>query len=331
MRLFITLLILGHSLIAQVSQDIRVEYDESIADYFTVLTLESQKSAVVKYVNESKEKRKVDVYTYELLNEELKKQKSIQIEHAKPDFPLERSLNNGNFHYQLFCHPKSGVFNIYKIDLSNLKTLKIDGNFGKKFTFYQMTVAGDFAYISCRLKKKLLILTVDLLTGIVTNNDPQLKLKSKAKLVFRDIQTVKTTNGFEVFFQYEAIVSKRDKKMCYYRFGADGTPFGDLLYNPNPSEGTFILESSFTKTKDGTYMVVGAFAKNSKMFANGIYVANMSENKLTNINYYNFLDIKDFMKVAGLNEEKIEKKKEKAESKGDEYFLKYRFLAPRCN
>lgn len=325
MKYFFALLLFSNTLLAQVKQDIRIEYDTDDVEDFDVITMESTQSAIVKYQKKSENSKSENSYTFDQLNSNLQKVKSLNVRYQTKGFWANTpSLTDKEFHYLLNFNQKKGTFIIHKINLENLTFQSISGNFGGKFVYYQWRVNGDKAYVSCRVKKKLKAIVIDLNTGIINSVD--LKTTTNLNTRFIEIQKVKTPVGSETFFRYEADISKKNKQECFIRFNENGEMINKLLFIPKIDDETFLIDPTFTKLKDGDYAVTGAFGKKRRYVANGIFFGKLSGDKFVTLKYYNFLDIKNFTKYVWMSDKSLEKKQEKAQEKGEEFYLNYLVL-----
>lgn len=324
--ILIALALIGFVVQAQIDQDNRIEYDEDLANAFEVLTSEGQKTLVVKYSNENKDKKKTYNYIFELLDENMKRIQTVVVERNEKLHQYERAFTDAQFHYLLFFSNKTGAFVHYRIQLSNLDVKKTTGNFGGKFLYYDMCGEQDHIFVSCRVKKKISALSIDLNNGMVTNVDPLLKVPN-TKMVFNEIKKVKTSKGHEIFFEYEVIYGKDDKKDAYVRFDEKGSPINELLFAPQPANDYWIKQCTYNKRADGVYMVIGTYSKVRRGTATGIFFAQQEENNLKTINYHEFLDLKNFVNYSTLTEEYIEKKQAKAEKKGKDLVLDFLCIA----
>jgi len=319
---FLFLSFLCISLNAQIKQNIRVEYDEEIADNFDVYAFEKERVALVKYTTKNPKNRKEQMFVFESLDENLKKQKSTQIVIEK-DYRAYTSLVGADAYYILAHNYKKGNFKLYSINPATLEVKETKGNFGAKSYIWDWSVEGNYLYASASSKKKLLVLMANISTGKVTTVLPQ--TKTEYKLTFVDLEKVKTSSGFEMAFQYKVKISKKEQQTYMLRFNENAEQVGKFLILPKPEAETHLLTSTLTKVADDNYILTGTYSKGKRPgSANGIYFASLSESGLKFIKYYNFLDIKNFTSyLSEKKQEKIEKKKAKKEDKGEELNLNY--------
>jgi hypothetical protein len=322
-RILYSFLFFAFTLNAQIQQNIRVEYDEDFTDALSVAAYEKKKCALVMYSDKQKSTKKQEYTVYETLDENLKKKKSISV--AEPDqdkYRFSTAYNDESFHYSMYYTNTTGEFLLQKLDPLTLEIKEITGFFGSRFLFNSWVIEGDIAYIAGTLKRKLRVFTLDLNTGKIVVYNPQEKTKLPLSLV--DMQKVKTPAGYEIFFRYDAKVSKKNIEKYMYRFDEKGNQIGDFLVLPKPNGETMLLDATFTKVADGSYIVTGTFSKDKKVYANGLYFAKLTDRTVEYIKYTNFLDIKNFIEVSGIRKDKLAKKQEKAEEKGEELFVNSR-------
>ena len=79
-----------------------------------------------------------------------------------------------------------------------------------------------------------------------------------------------------------------------------------------------------TKVSENKYVVAGTYSKDRRGYANGMYLSLINPTGNVQTTTINFLDIKNFISyLPQRKQEKIEKKKDKAEAKGEELNLDY--------
>lgn len=306
MRLLFYLLFL--SSIAYTQTNLYYNHTPVKGRFYSVFPLEEGKKTVIKYEKQSSKKKKTDVVCFELLDEKLMKQKEAQIEHNKSVFPEELLYITKDAYYQLFYSAKTTEFTLFKIDFETLNISEITGSFGVKFDHYGFEVLGQHAYVSCALrkkssKKKWRIMQVNVSTGNVTAFNPHLNFESKPKLEIYEPKMVHGSSGNELFFNYEAQFSKKNLKMCYYRFDSNGNQLNGLLLDPKPTKNVSILNTLFDKQADGSYLTYGAFAENPNENALGLFIANTSENTTNWMKFHQFSEIKNYKEVVNWNKE----------------------------
>lgn len=320
--LFGSLLFIAVQSIAQIQQPLRVEYDEDLGDGFDVHGFEEQKVALVRYSNKNPNVKKETLYTYEVLDESLKKIKSASVSlSSKWDFTS--TFDNEKFQYMLSYNRKKGDFLLTKIDPQTLEFSKVSGVFVNKFYVQEWLVQGDYMYVAGLVKKIYHIMVVDVRTGKVNKFLPQSMTPND--IYFSDVERIKTPAGYEIGFQYRVEIKRKQHETYLLRFSDSGEKIGNFLVLPKPDEDTELLTTTLTKISNGTYAVTGAYGKGTKGFANGIYFSNLSESGINFIKYYNFLDLHNFTSyLSERAQEKLEKKQAKKEAKGEELNVNYR-------
>ena len=316
------LLFIAVQSIAQIQQPLRVEYDEDLGDGFNVHGFEEKKVVLVRYNKKNPDVKKETLYSYETLDESLKKTKSASIS-ISSKWDYISTFDNDNFQYMLSYNRKKGDFLLLKVDPQTLDISKTTGVFSNKFYVEEWFVQGDYMYVAGLVKKIYHIMVVDIRTGKVNKFLPQ-SMTAK-DIVFMDVERIKTPTGYEIGFQYSAEIKRKQHETYLLRFSENGEKIGNFLVLPKPDEDTELLSTTLTKLSNGNYAVTGSYSKGKKGFSNGIYFASLSEQGINFIKYYNFLDLNNF--TSYLSErwrEKIEKKQAKKEEKGEELNLNYR-------
>jgi hypothetical protein len=310
--------------VAQIQQPIRVEYDEDDVEDFDVFSFETKKVALVRYENKKVHNKKEKVFVFDSFDESFTKiaTKSLGVS-GKWDYTS--NFNNEEFQFMLSYNRRKGDFLLIKIDPQTLEFSTLKGVFGKNFFVNDWYVHGKYLFVAGTVKNVCHVVTVDITNGQVKNLI--LKSMTKHKLTFSDLERIKTPTGYEMGFQYQVRIKKKHHENYLLRFNENGEKTGDFLVLPKPDEKTDLLNATFTKVSNGNYIVTGTYSRGRAGFANGIYIACLSESGLQFIKYHNFLDLHNFTNyMSERTQQVIEKRQDKKEAQGKELNIEYQTI-----
>ena len=101
------------------------------------------------------------------------------------------------------------------------------------------------------------------------------------------------------------------------KFDDDGRKVGSQTIKAKQEH--YLISNSTSRIDDGEYILTGTYSKDRGYKSNGIYFGKIKDKKVEFMNYYNFLDLENFLNyLPDKRKEKIEKKKERKENRGKE-------------
>ncbi len=308
--------------VAQIKQPVRIEYDEDKVDDFEVSGFENKKVALVIYRNKEIHSKKEKIYVFDSFDESFKKinTKSIVV---SGKWDKTTTFYNQDFQFMLSYNHTNGKFLLIKIDPQTLDFTSLEGVFGKKFSVDEWYVQGNSLFVAGTVKKAAHVIVIDMNSGKV--KDLMLKSMTKHKLTFIDLERIKTPTGYEIGFQYQVQIKRKHHETYLLRFNENGEKTGDFLVLPKPDEKTDLMNATLTKVSNGTYIVTGTYSRGKTGFANGVYVAGLTETGLKFIKYYNFLDLHNFTNyMSERTQQVVEKRQDRKEAHGKELNIDYR-------
>lgn len=261
-------------------------------------------------------------WKFELYNTELELEKT---EILKLDDKLRRDemFSTGKRMHALF-KTKKGEFALITMDVPTMEITKIEGVLPKKVYVTEMTVLQDYAFFKSSVKGAPYLVSINWKTGEQKHIPVHIdNVKPKyTKLV--EFQILPVSN--EVFLYVKAIESKKNSSFYVVRLNEKGEK--DMQLNLSENMEKNIVSATASKLGDKKYVFTGTYSTKSTNASEGMFFCQIDHKRLSFINYYNFLDLDNFLSyLPERKQEKIEKKKKRKEDKGKDYIINYR-IAP---
>lgn len=309
------------SIQAQISHEKRIEIklpsynlDEKIHTFGKIYTFE--KNGFIMYSKLSKYETKVKgkrEWKYEKYDTELNKveTKSILLgDNLVDDIIIKKKENL----YSLFSN-KKGNFSLFIMNSTDLKTTKIDGILPKKaFTVY-MDIIGDYAFISLWMKKAPFLFSVNLKNGKTNLISVKIKNIDPKETYISGIKTLENANKVIAYVTYPT----SNKKSYIYVYSLSLKDNSIEIFDLTKNIEEKIMDLSVTELNEEKYILTGTYSNKSRAYSNGLFFSQISNNKLDDIKFYNYLDLDNFLThMLKKKKKKAERKKEKREEKGKE-------------
>ncbi|PLW94341.1 MAG: hypothetical protein C0592_03015 [Marinilabiliales bacterium] len=301
--------------LAQLFYEERIEL-ELKDGYESEVIYESSKGV---FVMEATSEEKIgDQYQlkYDLYNSDLELEKT-----EKVMIPGKLRFNelyyNDEYIYNFYT--RKDEFAIVSVRMEDLDINVTEGTLPMKANFRGMKVMGNTAYFEATKKKAEILYKVDLETGqataiplIVNNYDPK-------KVFVENYQLLEKTNELLIFLNVR--LSKKEYETYLMMVNADGK--AEKPFQLSQNDGNTISSVSACRISPTELVYTGTYSKNS-VESEGLFFAKVTDGEVDFIQYFNFLDLNDFLSyLPERKQEKIEKKKEKKEKKGKEFSIDY--------
>ena len=304
---------------AQVKTEKRIEFElkEGYAGYSLT---EFKDKGIMVYYHEEKSKGgimtwKVDHYSTDL---ELIESKEFKMD---DNYYLSKAKDAGSNMYLFFVSRKS-EYQLMQIDVESLKTKTVKGLVPKKAASSSMEIIDENIFIAFSTKKAKTLKRIDVGSG--KDKDIPLEVAGfKPNVVsFENFQVDEDSKELYIFLN---VMIGKDLDVYVQRFDADGKRQESF----NLSEGTDkkLTSVSGSYLAEGEYMFTGTYSSNKRVTGStseGIYICKTTGGKKDFLKFYNFTDFEEFMSyLPQKKQDKIEKKKDKAEAKGKEFSISY--------
>lgn len=266
-------------------------------------------------------------FRYSVFNTNLEEVKQIELPVNKVNIGLLMStqtvLGTTHFHQFIFGKKHYVLHSIPRV--GQIKPIEIEGDFPMSGQIQSIAVVQQKLVVSVKTKAGVSLLFIDWKTGDVDKSDLTLPAGVKAKQVsIMNLQALTNTNEIAVTIK---IRSKKGptQNLCVIHSGSgsalrtlDITPQSDIL----------LMEVRVTAVAGNKYIFAGTYTNNVKSKSNytaqGVFFAESDANQLKFMTATNFLDLKNFLDfLPQKTQDKIEKRQERAESKGKELAYNY--------
>lgn len=315
--LLLLLIFVNALLMAQVSYEKRLEFE--IKDGYSQEEIyEFGKLGIVLGSRNDELVNKQAEWKYEFLDTDLETVKSNTVLVDRKYVSDETYTTDQSIH-TLFKHKKGG-FSIVSVEAESMKITKVDGLFPKKLYVWDMKIIGDFAIFDAQIKKNSFIATVNWKTGKTNLIPISIEGFSNKKLSIDNVQVLEKSN--EIFVYISVQINKKQSDLYVMKINEDGQK--DKVFNFSKDIEENIISISACKIDDQAYVFTGTYSKKSTSMSEGLYFCKVDNRTVSSINFYNFLDLDNFLSYLPEKKQKrIEKRKKRKNKKGNELSIKY--------
>lgn len=224
--------------------------------------------------------------------------------------------SDSNGVYAVYAKTLSGDYTLLYCDGKEVKT--VTGTFGSKGYCRSIYGQGRNVVMECKDKSS----NSFVVTANVDAGQPKLILlngtDTKADISITAIQKIQLTNEIVVVYELR---TKDSGKLQGLFLDANLAEKRTVLLSQAANKEKFLMTASFTASGADDYMVSGTYQNEKGDYSNGMYMGRLKAGVWEKNNYYSwtkdFTHFTDFL--TSKQKGKVEKKKDKAESKGDEY------------
>lgn len=257
---------------------------------------------------------KVEHYSNELVKD---KDKTLTV----PKGYLLKAEYTSDFEENLLFANKKNQFIFYQVEPNTLEVTKHTGILPKKTMVTAMVAQGDLAFITVgTLRKGPTLVKLNVKTGktsIIPINISPYELNDLT------IEKIQILEGSGEVFVYINAFNRKDHNMYVMQINEAGEQAA--LYNLSEKTDKKISSVSASPLGGGEYIFTGTYSSKSAAYSEGMYICSVIDEKVNFMKFYNFTDFQDFFSyLPKRKQEKIEKKKERADDKNKE--LSYNYL-----
>lgn len=261
-------------------------------------------------------------YRYELFDKNLELFKSDSVLLDKK-LRADETVSTKDYLHTFYKDAK-GNFSLVSISADDLAVVKVDGELPKKVYVSDMAVLGDYAYFKSNIKRTPYLFSINWKTGKQTPI-----LLSLNKVRSKDIQLV----GFQLLEDSDEImlyarVKAGKKKYDMYVICLDGNGKKTDVYNLTAGIDENIIDVSSYNAGGGKYIFTGTYSVNNAFFSEGIFFCKANGSTIEDIEFCPYAGLKNFLSYLPEKQQKrIEKRKKRKESNGNEFVLNYSIAA----
>lgn len=230
-------------------------------------------------------------------------------------------------YFYILLTDKKSNFVFLTIDGAKQEVSQIYGVLPRKTVIKKLAVFKDKMYLAGVQKRKSpSLITIDLKT-------------KEQKRSFVEVKGIKPKNvsllGFEVLEDAEEVlfytrtkISKTDRKMYVSRIDSNGDIQGQFEFGKE-DEYSIVNITGFKVDREkycftGTYANKGSVESKGSIVSKGMFFSVVEDEKIKKINFYNFLDLDNFLNyLSEKKQAKIKRKKKRKEKRGKELKTSY--------
>lgn len=302
---------------SQIKYEKRIEFD--IKDNYgnEKINAFAEKGFIVSARNYLVEKGS-HTWRYVIYSKDLEPQEKKFVSVSKKMFRDETFATKERLH-TLFKDRK-GKYAIVSVNATSGKTNKVTGEIPKKAYIKDMSIMGDYAIFSSKIKNKPYIISVNWKTGQQKLIPIQVRDISSKKIFINKLQIMESDN---IIFAYvKAIIDKKKSDIYVLRMNSNGKSEG--IFNLTKNIDKNLITYSASKVEEDKYVFTGTYSTSSTYSSEGLYFCQVTKEKVDYIKFNNFLALDDFLSyLPEKRKAKIEKKEKKKSKKGKEFKLNY--------
>jgi len=306
---------------AQVSNVDRIEIDLK-DDYYGETVHEFGKNGFILSAIHDDKPSKEKIWKFDAYSTDLKLINSTLVS-IESEFKSDETFRSESSLYELL-KGRRGAYKILSFEVETQKYTITDFELEKKMYVTEMKVFNNFAYFLTRKKSVSSILSVDLSTGAQRYYPIEIEGFSPKKIKIDGMQILEESN--EIFVYVEAMTSKKTSTTYFVRMDDQGK-MKDIV-DFTQIGGEIITNTTASYLSEGKYVLTGTYSTKSRYSSEGMYFSIFENGEIKSINFYNFLDLENFLNyLPERKKEKIEKKVKRKSNKGKDFNLRY-YLAP---
>ncbi len=309
-NLVFILLVISIQVSAQNSKRIELELDDNFIDATTTPV----KEFGFLYQSFARDKSsKNDKYNVSYYSKELVKGKteSMPVKHNAFIFYSyqERTVN-----YTLFLD-KNNYYALVTTDLNSQTSTKTEGELPKLTKVDQFVIVGNYLYLRAIIGKQNSLIQINLTNKKLQDMPIHIGTIRRNDINPQDLQVIDN----ELLAFVEAETDKKTADLYLLKYNKDGRLQKTINLTKDIHEKIINLEASLI---DGKILLAGTFSKTRSGSSQGVFFAELNQDKVINVKFYNFLDLEHFSSTLGNRAQKaVERKKNYSNDKNKELLL----------
>jgi hypothetical protein len=236
----------------------------------------------------------------------------------------QASHSDSNGAYIVFGKSLSGDFTVLHYD--GREVTSATGNFGPKGYCRFIRGFATGAVMECRDKKGNDFVSVYDRKAGSTRNELLNTSDPKADIAISSVQYLQLSDEIAVVYQCK---TKELRQLKVQLFSGALAKTSEMMLSKATDKERYMMDATLSMVTAGEYIVNGTYQNEEGDYSNGMYIGSFTKGSFSTLKYYSWSnDFKHAMDyMSQKQKEKIEKKKGKAEAKGNEYDLDIRLIA----
>lgn len=290
---------------AQVIHQVKFTENKAYDGYNSIISLNEKGLLYFAFCDKTKKVR-IDHYSPEL--------SKIKSEELLADKGLWRKayVVRGDSCYTFLVN--STNFVLITTDLTSRTSKKVMGALPRRSSVQYFVLLGEYAYLTT-LGKKPSLFQMDLKSGRLKELSYNINHVSQDRISFQELCTV----GNEVYFFVNIMNSQSDNDIMLVKIDMKGKL--QIIRDISSDLREKIIHVKTQKVGDKV-VLCGTFSKTKSNFSQGIFFANLENNKITNCEFYNYTDLPSFsLGYTDKQQRVINRKKENFDNRNTELMV----------
>lgn len=308
--LIITYLILSLNVFSQSDIILRKTFDEEIFTDRKIIKVYEFDERGILFLSQNLHTRK---YEFKKFDKKFELEKEVNFIVEKY-WDLEYEFQNDSMLYLFFSEHKNN-FSLVFLNINRMNLSRFNGHFPPKLEILDMSVIEDLIFFIAADTKDYYLMTFDLRTGQLRKQIVDISDNNTQSIYYQGAQVVSEKNEYFIFLNTFNNYSYRLNALCF-----DKT--GNLSNKIQISQDTVNVLNSISILSDslGDYYFTGTYSSSEMRYSIGVYFGKISNNKIDNVNFYNYLDLENFLSdYSDESKEKILERRQKRQAKGKSY------------
>ncbi|MDX1445447.1 hypothetical protein [Lishizhenia sp.] len=281
-------------------------------------TISSFGTAGFVFSNEKVE-RKERTLNFDIYSTDLEVTESFQ-KTIDRKYSYERQFTDDKAIYQIHFN-KRGEYEFFILDVEEQELDQFSGMLPDKMSIQEMKVMNGVCYLRGISKREDYIIKLDLDSHKMKSIPIRIKNVKSKKIRVNNMQMLEDAN--EILLSLDATISKHERDTYLFLIDNEGDTDLFKIYSTTKDKEK-LIDYSFSKIGEDAYSISGTYSKQSTSTSEGLFFGIIDNQKVKSINFYNFLDLDDFLSyLPERKQEKIEKKKSRKKKRGKELTLSY--------
>ena len=265
----------------------------------------------------------IRTWKYDLYNTSLKLQEVKSISLSKK-LVHKKSHTTDNRTFDLFTSWKKGEYNLVNVDPKDFRIKAVEGRLPKKSRVNEITVLGDYVFVTTNVKSYSLLMAINWKTGEQKIIPVDIRGAKKKNIAFTNIKTLEASNEVMLFARVR--VSKKVYDTHILILDDQGNKRDE--YNLSKNIDKNISNITAHKLENGKYIFTGTYSTKYAGVSEGIFFCQTKQSNIDFFKMYTYTELETFLDyLSEKAKAKVEKKGKKLKAKGKEHKMSYSITA----
>lgn len=222
--------------------------------------------------------------------------------------------------YRLYMD-RMGKFILLQYHIKTGMITSLDGDFEHSYLVNAIEIAENHLMLIGSYKRKLEIINLEISNGNIQRSPIVIEGVHPKRMFFNNLQYLEQTHAF--YTSIRGFPSKKISNLYIQQYDIYGNlTHSSVLYQDLNRK---FMNSSAAPLNEEELLITGTYSNGSGSASAGLYMATTKDGAVNETNYYNFIDLENFLSyLPQKSQDRIVKKKERYAEKGKE--LSYSYL-----